>query len=175
MADEPVGFLGRWARRKADAREGKPLAEPPARPLQDARPPEVVAPLQVAGFDEPVPTVPALTLEDAQALTSDSNFSPFMARQVSPEVRNAAMKKLFSDPHFNVMDGLDIYIDDYNISEPIPPEMMATLNQARGLLFDEPAGPPPGPETSADCDNLAADGQNVPPDPAPSSPPAEKS
>jgi hypothetical protein len=29
-------------------------------------------------------------------------------------VKNAAMKKLFADPHFNVMDRLDIYIDDYS-------------------------------------------------------------
>jgi hypothetical protein len=108
-------------------------------------------------------------------LTPDSDFGQFLRQEISEEIRRKAMKTLFADPHFNVMDGLDIYIDDYNISEPIPPEMMATLNQARGLLFDEPAGPPPGPETSADCDNLAADGQNVPPDPAPSSPPAEKS
>lgn len=116
---------------------------------------------------------------DAEALlanlTPDSDFGQFLRQEISEEIRRKAMKKLFADPHFNVMDGLDIYIDDYNISEPIPPEMMATLNQARGLLFDEPADPPPGPETSADCDNLAADGQNVPPDPAPPSPPAEKS
>ena len=31
------------------------------------------------------------------------------------------MKKLFSDPHFNVMDGLDTYIDDYGKPDPIPP------------------------------------------------------
>ena len=28
MVAEREGFLGRWARRKADVREGKPLAEP---------------------------------------------------------------------------------------------------------------------------------------------------
>jgi hypothetical protein len=76
-------------------------------------------------------------------LTPDSDFGQFMRQEISEEIRRKAMKTLFADPHFNVMDGLDIYIDDYNISEPIPPEMMATLNQARGLLFDEPAAPPP--------------------------------
>ena len=30
------------------------------------------------------------------------------------------MKKLFSDPHFNVMDGLDTYIDDYGKPDPLP-------------------------------------------------------
>ena len=33
------------------------------------------------------------------------------------------------------MDGLDTYIDDYSIADPIPPEMMKTLYQAREHLF----------------------------------------
>jgi hypothetical protein len=57
---------------------------------------------------------------------------------VAPEVRNAAMKKLFADPHFNVMDGLDIYIGDYNKPDPIPPEMLRQLASAKFLkLFDD--------------------------------------
>jgi hypothetical protein len=53
-------------------------------------------------------------------------------------VKNAAMKKLFADPHFNVMDGLDVYIDDYSKSDPIPPEMLKQLTSARFLkLFEE--------------------------------------
>ena len=106
-------------------------------------------------------------------LTPDSDFGQFMRQEISEEIRRKAMKTLFADPHFNVMDGLDIYIDDYNISDPIPPEMMATLNQARGLLFDEPAGPANSPEMPADCDILAADGQNVPAEPLAADPPPE--
>jgi hypothetical protein len=63
-----------------------------------------------------------------------------VARDVDPEVRNAAFKKLFhSDPHFNVMDGLDVYIDDYNTPNPLPVAVMKTLVQARalGLIDDE--------------------------------------
>jgi hypothetical protein len=57
---------------------------------------------------------------------------------VAPEVRNAAMKKLFSDPHFNVMDGLDVYIDDYSKPDPVPPAMLRQLASAKFLnLFDE--------------------------------------
>jgi hypothetical protein len=44
------------------------------------------------------------------------------------------MKKLFTDPHFNVMDGLDIYIDDYTKFEPIPAAMLAMLVHAKPLL-----------------------------------------
>lgn len=70
-------------------------------------------------------------------LGPDSDFTVFLKEEVSEAVRRQAMKTLFADPHFNVMDGLDVYIDDYSISEPIPEEMMATLNQAR-TLFGEP-------------------------------------
>lgn len=94
-------------------------------------------------------------------LTPDSDFGQFMRQEISEEIRRKAMKTLFADPHFNVMDGLDIYIDDYSISEPIPEAMMATLNHARGLLFDTPEEPLPAAETAGECDILAADGQNV--------------
>jgi hypothetical protein len=48
------------------------------------------------------------------------------------------MKKLFSDPHFNVMDRLDTYIDDYGKPDPIPPEMLRKLVSAKFLnLFRE--------------------------------------
>jgi hypothetical protein len=53
---------------------------------------------------------------------------------VNEDVRRAALKKLFSDPHFNVMDGLDTYIDDYSKTEPIPAAMLASLRQAQNIL-----------------------------------------
>lgn len=111
--------------------------------------------------------VESAEITDAESLlanlTPDSDFGQFLREEISEEVRRKAMKTLFADPHFNVMDGLDIYIEDYNISEPIPEEMMATLNHARGLLFDEPEVKEGAAETAAGCDILAGDGQNVPP------------
>lgn len=96
-------------------------------------------------------------------LSPDSDFGQFMRQEISEEIRRKAMKTLFADPHFNVMDGLDIYIDDYSISEPIPDEMMALLNQTRAL-FETPAEEPVvSVKTDESCDNLAGDGQNVSP------------
>src|SRR5665647_2180572 len=66
-------------------------------------------------------------------LTPDSDFKPFMANNVGAEVRNAAMKKLFADPHFNVMDGLDIYIGDYSQPDPISPSMLRQMAGAKFL------------------------------------------
>lgn len=107
-------------------------------------------------------------------LTPDSDFGQFLRQEISEEVRRKAMKTLFADPQFNVMDGLDIYIDDYSISEPIPEAMMATLNHARGLLFDTPAEETATPEKPENCDILAGDGQNVAVAAPAASPPLEK-
>ena len=122
MAD---GFLGRWSQRKQAVREGRELVEP----LPPAIEP-VVAP---APEPESPAAPPPLTLDDARALTAESDFSPFVGRGVAPEVRNAAMKKLFSDPHYNVMDRLDIYIDDYSKPDPLPAAMLRQMASAKFL------------------------------------------
>ena len=125
-------------------REGKPLQEPapaPVPPEPDAAPGS--RPQAVNAQAAPVPATaapvaaepPPPTLADAQALTADSDFKPFVARGVAPEVRNAAMKKLFADPHFNVMDGLDIYIDDYTQPDPLPAGMLRQMASAQFLGF----------------------------------------
>lgn len=151
MVEEAGGFLGRWARRKTEAlRDDKPLDESAdvAKPGAVAgagvqRPASGPTELASAGAassgasDAALPEKTALTLDDVNRLTQDSDFKPFMAHDVGPEVRNAAMKKLFADPHFNVMDGLDIYIDDYAKADPIPESMLRQMVGAKFLnLFE---------------------------------------
>ena len=68
---------------------------------------------------------PPPTLDDVAVLTRESDYSRFVAPDVDGGVSNAALKKLFSDPHFNVMDGLDTYIDDYSKPDPLPPACCA--------------------------------------------------
>ncbi|MDD2729126.1 DUF3306 domain-containing protein [Malikia sp.] len=153
MTADSDGFLGRWARRKAQARSGatlppEPESAPHTSPAPAVRPPpsqhsvqglassaptgaavDPAAPPGPVGQVEPAPPAsPPPTLQDAQRLTPASDFRPFVARAVAPEVRNVAFKQLFTDPHFNVMDGLDIYIDDYSKPDPLP------LAVARELL-----------------------------------------
>ncbi len=140
---EDDGFLSRWSRRKVQVRQGAPV--PAAEPAP--APAAVVAPLapespdaQAAEPEEPLPPSlpPSLTLDDVATLTTESDFTRFVAPEVSGEVRNAALKKLFSDPHFNVMDGLDTYIDDYNTPDPLPASMLRKMAQAAYLGLVEP-------------------------------------
>jgi hypothetical protein len=104
-------FLSRWSRRKQEARQSESV------------------PKRKESADEPAPELPPL-----DQLTPESDYRAFFHPKVGEEVRRAALKKLFSDPHFNVMDGLDVYIDDYSKSEPIPPAMLAGLRQAQNIL-----------------------------------------
>jgi hypothetical protein len=60
-----------------------------------------------------------------------------MQPKVEDGLRRAALKKLFNDPHFNIPDPFEAYSGDWTVGEPIPPEMLATLNQAKTLLFDK--------------------------------------
>ncbi|RZL65469.1 MAG: DUF3306 domain-containing protein [Variovorax sp.] len=152
------GFFDRWSRRKQAAR-----VEPPASPAEpDALPPPLGegrgggdAPVVVVQAASPHPDLPPAgeganaaagdgsqppppTLADTASLTIDSDFKPFLARNVAPEVKNAAFKKLFADPHFNVMDRLDIYIDDYSIPSPLPESVLRQMASAKFLnLFDD--------------------------------------
>jgi hypothetical protein len=136
--DTPAGFFSRWSRRKVDVREGRPLEEPkPTAPVAHRDVP-ALAPTEVAAVDARPASAATPTLADAQQLTPESDFTGFMARGVAPDVKNAAMKKLFSDPHFNVMDRLDIYIDDYSQPDPLPLAMLRQMTSAKTLnLFDD--------------------------------------
>jgi hypothetical protein len=90
----------------------------------------------------PLPAPPLPTLADVAALTPDADFSRFVMPGVDERVQHAAMKKLFAAPHFNVMDGLDTYIDDYGKPDPIPEAMLRRMTQSKFLrLFDEEAAP----------------------------------
>jgi hypothetical protein len=115
MAD---GFLNRWSKRKAGKQDD-----------QVERPKEVVqTPAPISADEEAKPPV---SLEDVEKIDRfDPDFSAFMKPDVDPAVQQAALKKMFTDPHFNVMDGLDIYIDDYSKPDPLPPGMLERMVQS---------------------------------------------
>jgi hypothetical protein len=135
------GFLSRWSRRKVDVREGRPLDEPkPNLEVAPGKRAPMVAQLAVpeSAASQDATPAPSPSLVDAQQLTPESDFKGFMARGVAPEVKNAAMKKLFADPHFNVMDRMDVYIDDYGLPDPLPMAMLRQMSSAKTLnLFDD--------------------------------------
>jgi hypothetical protein len=102
-------FLHRWSRRKHQAEKEKELP---------------------AAADKPVPELPPV-----DKLTPGSDYTGFMHPKVEDALRRVALKKLFNDPHFNIPDPFEPYSGDWNVAETIPPEMLASLNQSKTLLF----------------------------------------
>ena len=144
------GFLSRWSRRKQDVRGGKPVQE---EPKAGPPPPAVSAPApgrepESAAASAPPPP----TLEDVQALTFASDFRHFVAAGVDPQVKTAAVKKLFADARFNVRDAMDVYADDYSIPDPLPESMLRKMASAQFLkLFEEKDTDAPAPQDVADA------------------------
>jgi hypothetical protein len=143
----PEAFsLRRWSQRKHAATRGERSAveTPPVvaetAPPADAGPPspapvavhESSTEARVERADDATPALPPL-----ESLTFESDFTAFMQPDVDENVRRTALRTLLRDPRFNVMDGLDVYIDDYSKPDPIEPALVRTLVQAR-YLFDPP-------------------------------------
>ena len=159
----PGGFsLKRWSRRKlAASRETR--TEAAAAPAPAAPPDAATKELTTA----PAASIPSAeakadALPSVDSLTANSDFTPFMRADVEPGLQHQALRKLFSDPRFNVMDGLDTYIDDYSKADPIAPDVVARLAQAR-YLFDPPA-------TRVDENGFVVDVQDPPPGPVETAP-----
>jgi len=119
MAQDREPFITRWSRRKRALERSPAETKPPAQ--ADAPPPE---------------------LPPIDSLTPESDFSAFMHRQVDEQLRRAALKKLFSDPALNVVDGLDDYAEDFTQLEALAEGAAAGLEHAkRTLLGRDPDAP----------------------------------
>jgi hypothetical protein len=140
MADNPETSepfsLKRWSQRKRAAVRTD-LAQPSPAMAPVAEDPAAAA---IATADAAPAAMPeAAPLPPVDSLTFDSDFSAFMQPKVDEETKRAALRKLFSDPSFNVMDGLDIYVGDYTQSDPMPAGMLEKLSAVYAML--DPAKP----------------------------------
>ncbi len=172
MSDQPDTpqplTLRRWSQRKlAAARDaGKPSES--LAPTQGFQPP-AAPPLRAPGVasaprtqeaqrpPEPSSEVPA-QLPSLESLTFDSDYSAFMQPKVDEATKRAALRKLFSDPSFNVMDGLDIYVGDYTQPDPMPAGMLEKLSAVYAMLDPLPEDKNPADPPLAGAPVSAAEG-----------------
>lgn len=137
-------FLARWSRRKLDASKEETASKP-------AAPAAAPAPANPAPEKSELPP-----LDSLQGLASE--YKDFLRPDVDEKVRSAALKRLFKDPHFSVMDGLDVYMDDFTKPDPIPEAMLRALERANRLLFGAAGKETPAPEeNSGDAPARAVD------------------
>jgi hypothetical protein len=204
VRDGDANFLRRWSRRKLAATRpatGEPpqAASVPAPAAPIAQAPAgvtvgvaagVAASAVAATVPAPDPAVAAgdeaPPLPPVDSLGIDSDFTRFLAPKVDETVKRQALRKLFADPHFNVMDGLDVYIDDYSKFEPIPDDLIGKLKHARyifdppktrvneaGHVEDVPDEPPPGSDAAKHADASPAPSEDTAPTPSANALPAQ--
>jgi hypothetical protein len=131
VAEDKEKFLSRWSRLKTESRD-----------------------LPQKTDDSPAPVLPPV-----DKLTPESDFTGFMHPKVEDALRRVALKKLFSDPHFNVPDPFEAYSGDWTGGEPISEELLAKLNQARTLLFDKEDKEKKGADNEREDSQLAHAGE----------------
>jgi hypothetical protein len=98
-----------------------------------------------------------------------------MSADVDESLRRKALKSLFQDPRFNVMDGLDVYIDDYSKPDPLPEGWLEKMNQVARLgeyREPEPEAPVPVADSSEAAEKAL---EEVPAEPSPEPPGSDTS
>ncbi len=98
-------ILQRWSRQKLAATT-KIAEEVPAAPTP------VASASEHELESEPQSSTPELP--DISELTAESDYSGFLSPEVTDELRNKALHKLFHSPEFNITDGMDDYDEDFS-------------------------------------------------------------
>jgi hypothetical protein len=179
--DNPAG--GEAVRARDVAAPATPVEMLESAPVAIAVPSEAVAPSSAPDAGPRSPAAQSGGLPSLESLTIDSDYSPFMQPGIDEDVKRSALRKLLRHPRFNVMDGLDVYIDDYSLPSPIEPALARTLMQARYFnppqtrvnagghvedIPDEPVAAALAPESAPrPCDDEAALPANITIDAAP--------
>jgi Protein of unknown function (DUF3306) len=125
-------FLSRWSRLKKTGGEAEVTPAPIVVPIETDKTPIPAA--QNAPISEEIsPDLPSI-----ESLTGESDFAAFMQPKVPDALKRQALKKLFAQPQFNVMDGLDVYVDDYSVSVPIPDDWYKDIPSWQAMLNPKP-------------------------------------
>jgi hypothetical protein len=152
------GFFHRWSRLKDEAASNPVTAQAAAETTPDG----AATPLAEGHAEQRLPT-----LEDVARLSGDSDYSAFMARGVDKAVQRGALKKLFADPHFNLIDGLDVYMADYNKPDPVSAAMLGALQHAQSFFAQAIAvetgqGPGAPPDDGPPAGSIGQAATNIP-------------
>ena len=118
-------FLSRWSKRKQAAveQEAQALTEATESPPPQAESPPLT--------DADMPPL--------ESLNEESDYSGFFSPEVTEELRQLALQKLFRSAVFNVRDGLDDYDDDFTQFEKLGDLMTADLRHRLQMEADRAA------------------------------------
>ncbi|MES2711731.1 MAG: DUF3306 domain-containing protein [Pseudomonadota bacterium] len=142
MSEE--GFLSRWSQRKRAALRG----EAPPEPGVEMPIVETPAPEAAASPPEEPPFDPA-SLPPVESLTAESDFLPFLARNVPALLKRAALRRMWSlDIAIRDYVGPADYAWDYNAVDGVPGSSLDLIGDIQKYLAQAiGAAPAPEPDT----------------------------
>lgn len=124
---EDEGFLQRWSRRKQSAlrddevsedESQTPEADQEAGPAEPSAADAPSAELEAGSESELEPEPPGdEDMPPLESIDESGSVAAFLSPRVSEGLRRAAMRRLFRQPKYNVVDMLDDYAEDY--SKPV--------------------------------------------------------
>ncbi|MDX1823748.1 MAG: DUF3306 domain-containing protein [Thiohalomonadales bacterium] len=105
LAQDEESLLGRWSRRKHEARNNDEETKEQENTVNI----ESIKPAALTDADMP----------PIESLNEDSDYSGFLSPRVSETLRKQALHKLFHSPAFHIRDGLDDYDGIYTEFEKL--------------------------------------------------------
>ncbi|MCG9755236.1 DUF3306 domain-containing protein [Shewanella insulae] len=133
MSDKPSGLFARWTQRRQQVQ----AEEEAARLAEQAQETPVEHSAEAEGADaaestaqvapEETKVLTAEDLPDPEKIEVGGSFASFMADNVDPEAKTAALRALWKQPHYNEIDGLLEYALDYTDQPKLTAEVSAEL------------------------------------------------
>lgn len=153
---EGDGFLGRWSRRKAEARTTEKASAVSPETLDETASKDAI-PAETE--DEKPPEFDVESLPDIDSLGPKSDFSVFMQAGVPAELKTKALRKLWRvKSELANLDGLIDYGEDLTGSFKVVDHLKTAYEVGRGFLRDETEEKPKG-EDEATSDDLLAENE----------------
>lgn len=153
MSDKPSGLLARWSLRRQQVQQ-----EEEAEQMAQHSPEQATATIEPANETSPVESsddnkiLMAADLPDPESIEVGGSFASFMANNVDPNAKAAALRALWKQPHYSEIDGLLEYALDYTNQPKLSPEVSAELAKKvfRHLNKDDEQQDPPNESLEAE-------------------------
>ncbi|MCG9698086.1 DUF3306 domain-containing protein [Shewanella sp. Isolate11] len=143
MTDQPSGFLARWNLRRQKVQQeeqAEATAELTDESVQVVDAADVAPESDTSVTETPEDRVlTAADLPDPEKIEVGGSFASFMADNVDPAAKTAALRALWKQPHYNEIDGLLEYALDYTNQPKLSSEASAELAKKvfRHIIKDE--------------------------------------
>ena len=166
MSEQPSGLLARWNLRRQKVQQEEQAEQLSEQESQAIASSSVTDEPDDVSSSEPAEVNKVLMAEDLpdpDKIEVGGSFASFMAENVDPDAKTAALRALWKQPHYNEIDGLLEYALDYTNQPKLSAEVSAELAKKvfRHLVKDDEKAQPEAEEMTAsaeqDIDNVGGE------------------